>query len=156
MRRKPLFDISFVIHYKSGQSIHGIWNTGEGYDFLGQKKTFSELCEVDVVTSIESVYREKSTGKLNRFTLSVSNVNKKIRWVMLYSGLIGDGFGQFQLQPLNSESEQRIVAVPGAIKMTMLALEVIDDIPRTPLGAYKNYPVLAKSTIDVYGDFECT
>lgn len=155
----PQFDLAFVIHYTDGSTIHGRWNSNVGY-LDGQKMPFAELCEAKQPSSVEVKVRHKENGQVSRYTLSVPNKEVPVKYVMLFRGMIGGGFGQVKKiqhyeQDLNGVTMKDPVkiCVPSAISMVLVALEKTDDEQRGPLEAYKTYPVLAKVTVDTFGDF---
>jgi len=150
-----MFDLAFVIHFFDGDTIHGIWNSEEGI-WQGNKMKFSELCEVKDVSSIELLLKDRTTKTINRNVLSVQKQGEKIRYVMLFRGRVGGGFGSIKLEHYENAKEinPRLVCIPGAIQMSIVALKVIDEVKRTPLDAFKTYPIVAKAHIDHCGIFE--
>ena len=154
---KPCFDLAFIIHYISGETIHGIWNSNEGI-YKGQKYPFYQLTELAPVSSIEIVYKDRRSNSINRSVLSIPITDKKLRYIMIHRGLYSQGFGQITQQQIASYENNGIknpnyLVIPGAIQITLAALEVNDNIERTPLEAYKSYPIVAKLTVDSFGIF---
>lgn len=154
-----LFDLAFIIHYVNGDTIHGIWNSNEGIH-KGEKLPFHKLTELNQVSSIEIVYKDKRSGHISRSVLSIPVTDKKVRYVMLFKGMYSEGLQQVTANQIemyvnkNGVNNPRYLSMPSAIQISVLALEVVDSIDRTPLDAYKTYPVIAKLIVDSFGIFQ--
>lgn len=154
-----LFDLAFCIHYKDGDTIHGVWNSE--YAIVNKQKVmFSKLCDMKPVSSLEIKVRSKETGQVNRYTLSAPT-DKAVKYVLLYRGMIGNGLGRVkELKKVEQEINGKKIVnpvkayIPSAISFVIVALEKTDDIDRSPLEAYKTYPVIAKMTCDAWGEFK--
>jgi hypothetical protein len=155
---RPIFDLAFVVHYIDGSTIHGIWNSNSGV-FEGKRLSFTELTKLRPVSSIEIVYRDKRSGHINRSVLSVPTTDKKIQFVLIFRGMykIG-GFSQVSEENIAAYENKGIqnpkyLVIPGAVQLSLVALEVNDNVDRQPNEALKTYPILVKLTIDSFGVF---
>jgi len=129
MKYLPYFDIAFVIHYSDGTSTRNIWNTDSAY-YKDERLSFQELCEINEVSSIEILYKNRLSKNTNRSVVSVPNIKNSVKYKIIYRGIIEKGFHIDKIQYEHDNTYPKYLNIPGAIQINILAQENTETIAK--------------------------